>query len=335
METARDVAQQLIETQVGTTGEHKFHKLTRDSEEYRALPATAQRRGLRYLVEVYVDDFVALAMAVSKAQLDHVAGGVMHGIHDVFPSNEDDNEDAISLKKLRKHEGTWMLRKEILGFEFYGEEKTLWLEEGKRNVLLTVLKGWIRASAVTNAGVPFEDFRSVIAKIRHAFIAIPNGKGLLSPCNRVMRKEPKVVYFHRNEPLRRAIVDIRTLLRESVASPTKCSELVPAWPHFVGVKDASGHGVGGIIVGELRACVPTVFRVEWPDDIKSNIKTAGNPTGKITNSDLELAGALLLWLVMEEVCNLTLACHIALFSDNQNTVSWIGKLVAKSSLVAG
>ena len=122
-ETARDVAQQLIETQVGTTGEHKFHKLTRDSEEYRALPATAQRRGLRYLVEVYVDDFVALAMAVSKAQLDHVAGGVMHGIHDVFPSNEDDNEDAISLKKLRKHEGTWMLRKEILGFEFYGEEK--------------------------------------------------------------------------------------------------------------------------------------------------------------------------------------------------------------------
>ena len=168
---------------MGTTGEHKFHKLTRDSEEYRALPATAQRRGLRYLVEVYVDDFVALAMAVSKAQLDHVAGGVMHGIHDVFPSNEDDNEDAISLKKLRKHEGTWMLRKEILGFEFDGEEKTLWLEERKRNVLLTVLKGWIRASAVTHAGVPFEDFRSVIAKIRHAFIAIPNGKGLLLPCN--------------------------------------------------------------------------------------------------------------------------------------------------------
>ena len=101
------------------------------------------------------------------------------------------------------------------------------------------------------------------------------------------------------------------------------------------MKDASGHGVGGIIVGGLHACAPTVFLVEWPEDIKSNIRTAGNPTGRITSFDLELAGALLLWLVMEEVCNLTRSCHVALFSDNQNTVSWIGKLASKSSLVAG
>ena len=93
--------------------------------------------------------------------------------------------------------------------------------------------------------------------------------------------------------------------------------------------------MGGIIVGDLCVCDPTVFRVEWADDIKNNIKPADNPTGKITNSDLELAGALLQWLVIEEVCNLTLACHIALFSNNQNTVTWIEKLAAKSLLIAG
>ena len=108
---------------MGTTEEHKFHGFTMDSREYQALPATAPQQDLKYLVEVYVDDFVALAIAVSKAQLDHVAGGVMHGIHDVFPADKDDNEDAISLKKFKKREGTWMLRKEILGFEFDGEEK--------------------------------------------------------------------------------------------------------------------------------------------------------------------------------------------------------------------
>ena len=183
----------------------------------------------------------------------------MHSIHDIFPPSDDKDDDAISMKKLKKQEGTWKLKKEILGFEFDGENKTLWLEESKRDILLTILKGWIRSGKTTQAGVPFDEFRSVIQKIRHAFIAIPNGKGLLSPCNRVIRKEPHTVHFHRNEPLLQALVDIRTLLRESAAAPTKCRELVQAWPHFVGIKDASGHGVGGIIVGELEACVPTVF----------------------------------------------------------------------------
>ena len=49
----------------------------------------------------------------------------MHGIHDVFLADKDDNEDAILLKKLKKHEGTWMVRKEILGFEFDGKEITV------------------------------------------------------------------------------------------------------------------------------------------------------------------------------------------------------------------
>ena len=103
-----------------------------------------------------------------------------------------------------------------------------------------------------------------------------------------------MAYFHRNEPLLQTLVDIHTLLRKLAEAHTKCRELVQAWPHFVGVKDALGHGVGDIIVGELEACVPTVFRVQWPQDIKNDIKTRDNPRGQITNSDLELAGALLL-----------------------------------------
>jgi hypothetical protein len=30
-------------------------------------------------------------------------------------------------------------------------------------------------------------------------------------------------------------------------------------PDFVGVKDASIHGVGGVVIGHKEACVPTVF----------------------------------------------------------------------------
>ena len=113
------------------------------------------------------------------------------------------------------------------------------------------------------------------------------------------------------------------MARHGGVAPTKCSELVAAWPDFVGVKDASGHGVGGVIVGENKQCVPTVFRYEWPDDIKREIVSDANPNGKLTNSDLECAGLLMLWLVMEDVCDITTGTHVALFSDNSPTVSWV------------
>ena len=47
-----------------------------------------------------------------------------------------------------------------------------------------------------------------------------------------------------------------------------------------------------------------------------------------------MAGLLLLWLVMEEVCDLTSGSHVALFSDNAPTVSWVNKLASKNSQVA-
>jgi hypothetical protein len=113
-------------------------------------------------------------------------------------------------------------------------------------------------------------------------------------------------------------------------------ELVIGNPHYIGVKDASIHGVGGIIVGDEKACVPTVFRLEWPQDIKDEVlKTNANKKGKLTNSDLECAGLLLLFLVMEVVCNFTPGDHVLLFSDNSPTVHWVRRLAAKGSLVAG
>ena len=175
----------------------------------------------------------------------------------------------------------------------------------------------------------------MISKLRHAFVSIPSGKGLLSPCNAVLRAQPTSVYLHRNHFLRQALSDCRTLLRESTLAPTLCKELVAGWPDFVGVKDASGHGVGGIIVGENKACVPTLFRFEWPDDIKCEIISNSNPSGKLTNSDLECAGLLMLWLVMEDVCDITTGTHVALFSDNMPTVHRVNRLACKSSLVAG
>jgi len=334
-ETARDVATQYAETPVGTHEAHKFSRYTTAHQDYQQLPEKTDNSGFRYLIEVYVDDYISLAMATSQEQLDHVSRSVMKGVHDVFPEDEVDDEDPLSLKKLKKMEGAWALVKSILGFEFNGDDKTLWLEGPKRDALLATLQSWLRTSSVKRGGIPFDEFLSVLSKIRHAFISIPAGKGLLSPCNAVLRRGPHTIYLHRNPHLLQAIKDIRTLLRESTVKPTKCTELVSGWPDFIGIKDASGHGVGGIIVGERKACPPTVFRLKWPAYISADINTADNPHGRLTNSDLELAGLVLLWLVMEDVCNPPPASHVALFSDNQPTVHWVQRLTSKSSAVAG
>jgi hypothetical protein len=55
--------------------------------------------------------------------------------------------------------------------------------------------------------------------------------------------------------------------------------------------------------------------------------------GTRTNSDLEMAGLFLLWLVMEDVCDLQSGAHVAIFSDNSPTVSWVRRMAAWGSLV--
>ena len=335
-ETARDVSVDYIETPVGTLPPHKFEYHTKSAPEFQALPSNSSGANddLRYLVEVYVDDFIGIAIPTSKEQLDHVSRGIMHGIHDVFPPDDDAANDAISYKKVLKGESQWALIKDILGFTFDGDAKTLWLEESKRDALVTILKGWIRSARDTSAGIPFKEFQSVVSKIRHAFIAIPAGKGLLSPCNDLLRIEPNFVYLHRNKLLLDALKGIRTLLTICVTLPTKCSQLVQDWPDFIGVKDASKYGVGGIIIGEKEACVPTVFRMEWPKDIQYRLVNESNPSGDITNSDLEMAGMLMLFCIMEDVCGDLQDKHLALYSDNSPTVSWVRRLAARSMVAA-
>jgi hypothetical protein len=155
------------------------------------------------------------------------------------------------------------------------------------------------------------------------------GRGLLTPCNKVLQSKPLLVNLQRNPVLRAAIMGCQTLLQESSDSPTQCHELVGGWPDYIGDCDASSHGVGGVIFGENESCIPTVFRWEWPQEIKDLYHYDA-----ITNSDLEMAGLPLLWLVMESVCRSLREKRVALFSDNTPTVGWVRRLATHWPMVS-
>jgi hypothetical protein len=88
------------------------------------------------------------------------------------------------------------------------------------------------------------------------------------------------------------------------------------------------------MLGENLACTPVVFCWEWPEDIKQGIKTLANPSGRLSNSDLEMAGLVILWLVMEGVCVDLREKWVTLFSDNSPTVGWVTRLASKRSVIA-
>jgi hypothetical protein len=333
-ETARDVAALYAERPLDGQHSHAFLHHTQTHEDYKALP-TARKAGappMRYLMEVYMDDYIDLVIPVCQQDLDHIATATMTGIHDVFPPSPTTATDPISEKKLARGEGAWANVKEILGMTFDGIGKTIWLAENKRDALILVLKTWLRKSS-KRIGIAFSEFRTTLSKLQHAFLTVPAGRGLLSAFYKVLAKQPALVSLHTNQNLYNAVRDCRTFLRDTISTPTKCRNLVTGWPDYVGITDASGHGLGGVIIGENKEVPPVVFRLQWPADITASIVSDTNPNGSITNSDLEMAGLLMLWLVMEDVCNVEDA-HVALFSDNSPTVHWVQRLAAKNSPIA-
>lgn len=178
------------------------------------------------------------------------------------------------------------------------------------------------------------EFESVIAKLWHAFNALPEGRGLLSLCNWVLRGRPATVYLHCNKALLEAITDVHFLLHQSTEKPTCCQNLVAQWSDFVGIVDALSHGKGGVIIGEGAACLPMVFRLWWLEDVTAQAVLFENPTKSLTNLDLEMAGLLLLCLCVEGVCGPSTNKHVVMFSDNLPAVSWVERMATCQSQIS-
>ena len=90
------------------------------------------------------------------------------------------------------------------------------------------------------------------------------------------------------------------MLQDIARSPARIAELVPLSASAEGFHDVSGQGAGCVWFpashlhprqGHTNA--PILWRYKWPDDIINSLVTDKNPSGTISNSDLELAGGLL------------------------------------------
>ena len=330
-ETARDVAADYAEAPIGALPEHHLEEGTTPSkEEMSKLLETGNldaKTTLQYLIEVYMDDFIAAAQAKSPEELKHIGRAMLHAIHDVFPEGLHSPDDQpVSIKKVLKGEARWSALKEILGWIFDGETKSIRLPEDKVDKLLAAIKKMLHS----RQGTPFDEFQKLMGKLYHASIGAPAGRGFMTPLNHQLAKTPKKVWFRKGSPQRKALQLWKSLLLEVMKEPTLAKELVPSSPDYVGLVDASGEGTGGVWLSEKSTLPATVWRLEWPAEVKDAFQR-----GQITINDLEMAGNLLGWLVLEGMGATIKHRHIALLNDNSSAVSWILGWAAHSKGPAG
>ena len=201
---------------------------------------------------------------------------------------------------------------------------------------MTKLKNNLKTMLQSKLGIQFNKFKEIMGSLHNVAIGIPGGRSLFSPINKISAiRSNKKVKVRRNAPLQSDILNWRALLKEASREPKKAKELVHSTMSYIGIVDLVQEGVGGVVLGYTKAVKVTVLWVEWLDHIQRLLLTEQNPAGTITNSDLKMAGLLILWLVIEAVASDLKHIHVALLNDNRPAISWIGRMASKLLTIAG
>lgn len=343
-ETARDVAEELLDGKHGSLPQHKFEHRLLPTEIRKRLQASANwniegpiepeiHHKFYHLLEVYVDDFIGVLQATNPTDTLRFVRALLHAIHSVFPPPDitgHDGHDPISEKKLDALDGLLECRKEVLGWIFDGLMRTIELPPQKITNIVELI-----TTARRNGWMPRKQFESLRGKLRHATLGMPDGRSLMGPFDRALaaaNHRNKTVQIRKGSPLDTAMADFLTLLKQMSGRPTHCKQLVPGTPSYLGYVDACLTGVGGVWLPGTMFVEPTVWRCQWPPEIQQQC-IVHNPNGWITINDLEMAGFVLQFLLLEELVGPLTYLHIAVWCDNTSAISWIRKMKSNKSAI--
>ena len=107
------------------------------------------------------------------------------------------------------------------------------------------------------------------------------------------------------------------VIKDLAVRPTHVTEVVQQGLDYAGYCDASAFGAGGVWFGSGTALSRSVWRIQLPQDITSDVVSYANPNGRLTNSDLEMAAVVLQQAVLEARLGSAIAgTQAAIGSDN-------------------
>ena len=88
--------------------------------------------------------------------------------------------------------------------------------------------------------------------------------------------------------------DLYTLAQDLAQHPTRMAEIVPTHPLYASCCDAALAGMGGVWLPSTGPYYPQhppyIWWTPFPPQVQQELVTTTNPSGTITNLDLELVG---------------------------------------------
>lgn len=337
-ETGRDIAEWLRLLPQLPPHPLEDHTLDHPDPEFfqhhfpnpESLTSPEARKSFFHLFECFVDDYIALLQSPDVAALRHHSRALLHGIHQIFPppaATGHAGDEPISLKKLVVDgEGVWDTVKEILGWMFDGLERTMQLPAKKVTAIRETIKNSLRSKRIDTKA-----FESLIGKCQHACLGIPGGRALLAPLYKTLkaveRDNQSTVQIHSGSPQHAALSDLRTFFKILGDNPVHCQQLIPGQPAYLGYCDACKYGAGGVWISGLQNIHPIVWRLRWPQAIVDRVTS-----GHITINDLEMAGLLLQYLLLEQLVEMG-HLQTAVWCDNTSAVAWTVRMSSSKSSI--
>ena len=170
--------------------------------------------------------------------------------------------------------------------------------------------------------LPVSKLRSLIGKLRSMHLAVPGAIGHFFFIQKALTKAGSASEAYLSKVFHREISDWQRLITDLLARPRFLAEVVRCLLTALGFCNASSVGAGGVWIDPDGTGKNFVWRLPWPEDIVADLVTWENPTGGITNSDLELVALLLQESSFPLACSRD-AWHAPLTgSGNTPAVSW-------------
>ena len=289
------------------------------------LPPAQRRHHRRPLAygDVFVDDEILLAQGTPH-QLHRFKRQALHINDWIFRANDRrDNptghKEPISESKLLKGDACWSTTKVILGWTLDTLRGTIELPAHRKTRLRDIL-----TAALLRKRVSVQSWQKLLGELRSMVMGIPGGQGLFSQLQvALQRRAHHRVRIHKEA--KACLQDFYTLAQDLVQRPTRMAEIVPTHPLYAGCCDASRAGMGGVWLPSLDPYYPQhppyVWRTPFPPQVQRELITTTNPSGTITNSDLELAGTIAHAGALAHHRDIR-ECTVAIFSDNTPAVVW-------------
>jgi hypothetical protein len=288
------------------------------------LPRIPRRKPVQY-VDIYVDDYIGLVQGGARRR-SRVQRILFESIDAIFrplcPDDPATRQEPISVKKLLKGDGSWQTRKTLLGWVVDSVRHTIELPPRRLLRLLAILEDLPR----TKTRIATKRWHQILGELRSMVLAVPGLRGLFSLLQEALRHESRR-RIRLTPHMHDFLDDIRWLVQDLQHRPTRLREIVDTPVAAIGATDAAAPGMGGVIfvqehtTGTLH---PLLWRAPFPPAVQTNIVSTQNPTGSITNSDLELAGTI----AQHDVLVHHVDCRertVHTLTDNTPALAWMTK----------